>query len=189
MKLFLRDQEAALGDYVAEFREKKLALTDLGRLPSRTLRGCALAAARDLRQCKLEFLFAYDIFPLAILSFLGEWQLEGRSMREGDVIVQQAQVPPRWGVRLVFGVRVLSVYCEKTRAGFSYGTLIGHPETGMNEFSFVVIDAGIVASVHTVAAPALPLPRLLAPVFTNRYIAFCNQQALRRMEEKFRQSN
>jgi hypothetical protein len=46
-------------------------------------------------------------------------------------------------------------------------------------------DGGIAAAVHTVAAPAQPLARLLAPVFTNSYIAYCNRQALRQMETMF----
>jgi hypothetical protein len=33
------------------------------------------------------------------------------------------------------------------------------------------------------------LSRLLAPVFTRRYVAFCNAQALKRMEANYLNSN
>ena len=189
MRVALGDHASGLASYLPEFRSRPLSFHEVRGLPSRTLRGRQLSPPRDLRQCNLAFLFAYEIFPSAILEFFGEWQLEGRGMREGDVIVQQVQVPPGWGVRLIMGVRVLSVYRDERRAGFSYGTLAGHPETGTNEFSFSMDDGGIAAAVHTVAAPALPLARLLAPVFTNRYIAFCNRQALQRMETTFLERN
>jgi hypothetical protein len=185
MRIALGDHASDLASYVPEFKSRSLSFHEVGPLPSRVLTGRRLASPRDLRQCDLAFLFAYDIFPPAILKFFGEWQLERRHMREGDVIVQQAQVPPGWGVRLIFGVRVLRVYRDERRAGFSYGTLGGHPETGTNEFSFSMSDGGIAAAVHTVAAPAQPLARLLAPVFTNSYIAYCNRQALRQMETMF----
>lgn len=189
MRVALRDHSSDLASYVPEFKSRPLSFHDIGRLPSRSLNGRQLAPPRDLQKCNLAFLFAYDIFPPAILRFFGEWQLEGREMREDDVIVQQAQIPPGWGLRLIFGVRVLRMYRDDTRAGFSYGTLAGHPEMGMNEFSFSVSDRGIAAAIHTVAAPALALTRLFAPVFTNRYIAYCNHQALRRMETTFLERN
>lgn len=189
MKIFLRDQDEKLTSYLEESRTINLSYTDTHGLPERTIKSRIPDDTRNLETSDLGFLFRYEVFPPTILKFHGEWQLAGREMRVGDVIVQQAQVPPGWGVRLVFGVRVLSVYREETRAGFSYGTLAGHPETGTNEFSFSVIGGGILAAVKTVAAPALPLTRLLAPIFTHRYIAFCNRQALQRMEEKFLQAN
>ena len=185
MRVALFDHASALASYLPAFKSRPLSFHEAEELPSRMLRGRLLAPPRDLRRCNLAFLFAYDIFPPSILRFFGEWQLLGREIREGDVIVQQAQVPPGWGVRLIFGVRALRVYRDEKRTGLSYGTLAGHPEMGTNEFSFSVGDDGIAAAVHTVAAPALPSARLLAPVFTDRYIAFCNRQALQRMERSF----
>jgi uncharacterized protein (UPF0548 family) len=139
-----------------------------------------------LRRLNLDFLFRYEIFPKRILRFLGEWQLENRGMREGDVIVQQASLPPcRWGLKLVFAVRVLSIARERNKVGFSYGTLAGHPEACVNEFFFEVREDATRAVVRTVARPAHVLARLLAPVFTNPYVRYCNRQAARQMSDRF----
>lgn len=185
MKLFIFDQEMRLSEYLPEFKTRALSFTETNALPQRTIQRRITGGTRDLGLCDLDFLFAYEVFPRPILKFLGDWELEKREMRAGDVIVQQAQVPPGWGVRLIFGVRVLSVYREATRAGFSYGTLPGHPEVGTNEFSFSLIGGTVLTSVRTVAKPVVPLSRVLGPLFINRYIAFCNRAALHRMEQKF----
>ena len=189
MKLFIRDQETRLSEHLPELKSRALALAETEGLPQRTIQRRIMGETRDLASCDLAFLFAYEVFPRSILKFFGEWQLGNRAMRTGDVIVQQAQFPPGCGLRLVFGVRVLSVYREETRAGFSYGTLPGHPEVGTNEFSFSLIGGAILASVRTTAKPVLPLSRFLAPLFINRYITYCNRAALRRMERKFLQFN
>ena len=189
MKLFIFDQEMRLSEHLPEFKAKALSFTETNGLPPRRIQRRISGETRDLASCDLDFLFAYEVFPRPILKFFGEWQLEKREMRAGDVIVQQAQVPPGWGVRLIFGVRVLSVYREATCAGFSYGTLPGHPEVGTNEFSFSLMDGAILASVRTIANPVLPLSAVLGPLLINRYIAFCNRAALRRMEQKFIRAN
>ena len=110
-------------------------------------------------------------------------------MRVGDTIVQQAQIPPACGIHFVFGVRVVSVERAAHHAGFSYGTLRGHPETGINAFSFVHADAGIDAVIRTRAKPGLPLSRFLARVFTNRYVIWCNRRALAQMAARFTEAN
>ena len=189
MELFFSDEAAHLSERLPEFKTRPLAFTHTEGLPHRAIKSCVATDARSLDTYDLDFLFAYEVFPRSILKFFGEWQLENRAMCAGDVIVQQAQVPPAWGVYLVFGVRVLSVHREETQAGFSYGTLAGHPEIGTNEFSFSLVKGNVIAAVRTVAKPVLPLGLVLAPLFINRFIAFCNGQALRRMEQKFRQSN
>ncbi|MGH7231928.1 MAG: DUF1990 family protein [Nitrospiraceae bacterium] len=134
----------------------------------------------DLEERDLDFFFHYDIFPPAILKFFGEWQLHHRAMKVGDVIVQQAHVPPvSIGLKLLFGVRVLSVYRSSEMAGFRYGTLMGHPETGTNEFSFSVDETSLFAAIRTVAMPGLLLSCILAPVFTKAYVAYCNAPSAR----------
>lgn len=184
MILRLFDAEAQLGFYLPQMKNAPLTFSDVSEFPPRSARLAVTHARCDLRGCNLDFLFRYEIFPRSILKFFGEWQLAGRSMRAGDTIVQQAQVPAGCGPHFIFGVRVLSVFREANRAGFKYGTLAGHPEIGTNEFAFCASDAGIVATVSTTAGLASPLARFLAPL-TRQYVNYCNRQALRTMAAKF----
>jgi hypothetical protein len=185
----LRDRSATLESRLEEFRHSPLSYETTTGLPDTLIRTHVPTARRTLRECDFNFLFRYDIFPPAILKFFGEWQLHNRTMQVGDTIVQQAQVPPGWGLYLVFAVRVLAVFRDEKQAGFSYGTLRGHPETGMNAFSISSVPSGIDATVRTIAAPGLKLSRLLAPIFTRRYVAFCNRQASERMSREFLNAN
>lgn len=181
MRIFLRDQAAHLASWLPELRAARLSYQTTGGLPETIFRNRVPTARRDLYACELGFLFRYEIFPPSLLRFFGEWQLEGRDMRAGDTIVQQAHVPPGLGFRLLFGVRMLTVFRDALRAGFSYGTLEGHPETGVNEFSLSVAEGFLTARVRTLAAPGLALSRALGPFFTKPFVAFCNRQALARM--------
>lgn len=192
MRMSFRNQEGRLAAYLPELKSSHLSYEELTGLPEKTIRiRIALTGPPgDLRESDLDFLFHYDVFPPAILKFFGEWQLHEREMKVGDVIAQQAQIPPlRAGLKFIFGVRVLSVYRSARTAGFSYGTLAGHPETGTNEFSFSMEEGALFAAVRTQAAPGLFSTRLLAPVFTRPYVAFCNARALRRMKENFLRFN
>ncbi len=175
--------------HLDKFRGATFSYQNTAGMPEVRLEKPVPTARRDLRECDLDFMFRYDIFPPDILQFLGEWELDGREMRVGDTIVQQAQVPPGRGLYLLFAVRVLAVYRDERRAGFSYGTLLGHPESGVNEFSFRATTAEIAATVRTLAAPGLALSRLLAPVFTRPYVAFCNRRALEHMVTTFLSAN
>ena len=111
-------------------------------------------------------------------------------MQEGDVIVQQAFLPPLLlSIKCVFAVRVLQIFCEPTRVGFSYGTLRGHPEMGRSAFVFVLRDGVIRATIHTYSSPGILLTRLVAPLVTLPYQRYCTHQALQRMREAFLASN
>jgi hypothetical protein len=126
VKMFFRDQEGRLAAYLADLKSLPLSYSEITGLPENTIRS-AVGTACDLEACDLGFLFHYDVFPPPVLKFFGEWQLHERAMRVGDVIVQQVQIPPgRAGLKLLFGVRVLSVYHSPEAAGFRYGTLQGY---------------------------------------------------------------
>lgn len=192
MRMSFRNQERRLAVYLPELKSAQLSYESLTGLPEKTIRSRIPVSGPpcDLEGCDLDFLFHYDVFPPAILKFFGEWQLDDRAMRVGDVIVQQVQIPPVGvGIKLIFGSRVLSIHRSLSSAGFSYGTLAGHPETGSNEFSFSVEEGSLFAAVRTVAAPGLFLSRLLSPVFTKPYVAFCNARALQRMKDNFLRCN
>jgi len=69
------------------------------------------------------------------------------------------------GLYLAFPCRVNEVYEEPNRLGFSYLTLPGHPECGMERFLVELGPDGTVqASVTAISRPANPLVRLTGPV-------------------------
>jgi hypothetical protein len=184
MKISFRSREDSLESYLPEFRRRALSYENTALIPRRTLRYHVSGAPSSLTDCDLDFFFSYDLFPRDVLRFFGQWQAEGRrGMRAGDVIVQQAQVPPGWGPRLIFGARVLSVFRRADAAGFTYGTLEGHPECGTNEFSFVLDGGYLLASVRTAARSALPA--VVPPSLVTSFADHCNRRALKRMVRRF----
>jgi hypothetical protein len=188
VKIFWRDQGARLGDHLDEFRDrpfsKPAAAPEASKYSAPVARGPC-----DLRDCDLGFLFRYHVFPRRLMTFCADWEREERPMRLGDTIALQAQMPPGWGLRLVFGVRVVAVFREQFRAGFRYRTLAGHPESGENEFSFVASAAQVSAVIRTHAGYGSPLGRALGPVFARPYARYSNRRALVRMTQAFAAAN
>lgn len=118
-----------------------------------------------LEASRTAFLFRYEVFPERVLRFRGEWQREGRAMREGDTIVQEAAVPPfPWGARLLFGARVTEVRRKPDAASFSYATLESHAETGVNTFGLSLENGQVIARIGSRAEPGNPLMRLAGPI-------------------------
>jgi hypothetical protein len=188
VKVFLTDQRARLKDLLPEFKALPLSYDVSTVLQEREsmLEIAHDAAVRDLSSHDFKSLFEYDIFPPSIMAFAAEWQSEGRPMREGDVIVQQAFLPPfPLSAKLVFAVRVLTIFREPTKVGFSYGTLAGHPEMGRSEFYFAVRDGTTRAAIHTHSHPGTLLTRSVAPIFTLPYQQYCTNRGLQRMRETF----
>lgn len=192
MNFALADQHDRLAALLPTYRETPLSYTDVTALPEqRTSLSVPMAAPiRDLRACRLDFFFDYDLFPSSILTAVGEWRIEGRAMRAGDVILQQASVPPGpVSVKLIFAVRVLSVALTADEASFSYGTLRGHAEMGVSAFSLTLKDGHVVATIHTRSQPAQLPARIVAPVLVNPYQQYCTNRALAHMLERFARAN
>lgn len=191
MRYCLRNQETNLASYLPEMRSRRLVLAPASSTPRKKL-AMAIPGADgllSLEQCNLDFLFRYDVFPRRILTFFGEWEFENRHMQPGDVIVQQASIPPGWvGFKVIFGVRVLSVYRDAREAGFSYGTLQGHPEVGTNAFCISLRDGLTEARVETAAGLATLAARIFGPIFTRPYVDYCNRQALQTIAARFMNS-
>lgn len=184
MKFFLKNQEPVLHEYLEEFKALPFSFESTEGIKEKLFKTRVCSGVQDLRVFDFSFLFHYFIFPPHILNFYGEWQCDNREMQVGDTIVLQAKIPPiKACIKLVFGVRVLSITFEKEKVGFSYGTLVGHPEVGVNEFFFSLEKGDIFASVHTTAGPGLLLSKVMAPVFTKPYVNYCNSQALLRMKK------
>jgi hypothetical protein len=192
VKIFIRDQEHRLADFVPEYRQLSLSYSATIGFREQVARAPVHLGAPvlELDRCNFDFLFDYAVFPAHILVFAAEWDKAGRRMQPGDVIVQQAFLPP-WPVSLkcIFGVRVLETFTSSTRAGFRYGTLMGHAEQGESAFYFKRSDGKFEAVVHTHSRPGLLASRLAAPVFTHRYQQYCAGQALLRMQWGFYAAN
>ena len=83
------------------------------------------------------------------------------------------------GGYLVIPCRVSEVYQEPNRLGFSYVTLPGHPECGIEQFVVELAEDGAVqATIRAVSRPGTALVALGAPVnrwvqrwMTDRYLA------------------
>lgn len=192
MRLALRDQGGALAAHIPAWRDAPLSYGDATRLPRRvTARPIPLAQPpRDLRSYALDFLFDYQVFPPQIMRFAAEWQIEHRTMRAGDVIVQQAALPPATlSVKLIFAVRILDVFQTPKRVGFQYGTLHGHAESGTSTFTLVARDGKLHAVIETFSQPGHWSSRIAAPFFTFLYQQYCTNRALQTMAAHFMQAN
>ena len=191
MKLFLRDQSPHLDRFFPVF--KPLAMSYDAHTVLREKVTSVVVPARpmaDLSACNLKFLFEYQVFPPDILKFATEWNKEGRAMQKGDIIIQQASVPPLpLSLKAVFAVRVVDIFRSATKVGFSYGTLKGHAEMGISEFYFSIQDGVLRANIHTYSAPGTILTRMLAPFFTLPYQQYCTDRALKNMCQAFLAAN
>jgi uncharacterized protein (UPF0548 family) len=101
---------------------------------------------------------------------------DGRADAEGTTVLLGVGVGRlrRWA-----GCRVTEVVRGGTTAGFSYATLPGHPETGVERFTVALGPDGVVtARVQAWSRPAWRLARLAGPlgplaqrVVARRYLA------------------
>ena len=82
------------------------------------------------------------------------------------------------GVTLVFACRISEVFDDDRNFGFTYNTLPGHPEQGIETFRLELINDVVQLHIIGESRPALFLNKLSGPVghrlqkqFTQRYIA------------------
>jgi hypothetical protein len=145
---------------------------------------------KELQELNTDFFFEYKIFPTRILTFLTQWNFQNREMRVGDTIVQQAFIPPfgRVSQKIIFGVRINEIIKEPNRIGFSYETLKGHVEKGVSIFTIERTDNKIVFKVHTFSSPGNFLTRLLGPILSVPYQAYCTRQGLLNVKRQLEKS-
>ena len=187
MKLFLLDQHKRLERFLPVFKPLAMSYDShtvlREKVTSVVVPGIAVT---DLTACDLNFLFDYVVFPPDIMKYATEWKQQSRAMQKGDIIIQQASVPPLpMSLKMVFAVRVVDMFRSPTKVGFSYGTLKGHAEMGISEFYFSIQDGVLRASIHTYSAPGALLTRMVAPLITLPYQQYCTNRALKRMSESF----
>ena len=143
--------------------------------------------SKKLEDIDLISLFEYMIFPAHIMSYLTQWNHEGRSMRIGDTILQQVYIPPypQFSQKIIFGVRIKEIINEPARKGFCYETLQGHVEKGISIFTIEQLDNGkTIFSIKTFSKPATLLTKILAPVLSLPYQTYCTRQALENVKKQ-----
>ena len=141
---------------------------------------------RTLEQLNLDFFFDYKIFPSNIMTFMTQWGQEKRKMKIGDTILQQVFIPPTriFSQKIVFGVRVKNIIDEAERKGFSYETITGHVEKGESTFTIENGLDGLIFKIKTYSEPGNLLTRLVGPVFTVPYQAYCTRTALENVKRQ-----
>ncbi len=183
MKIFRKDQKSKFGEYLIELMGKPTMKYSHQSLKEK-ITTIDLNTDKKLKELNLNFLFDYNIFPSNIMSFQTQWNIEQRNMRVGDTILQQVFVPPlkTFSQKIIFGVRVNSVIDEAERKGFSYETIEGHVEKGQSIFTVEHTSRGLIFKIHTFSVPGNFLTRLVGPIFSLPYQAFCTRMALRNVK-------
>lgn len=87
---------------------------------------------------------------------------DGRADELGTTVLLGVGAGP---ARAWFGCRVVEVLDERGRAGYSYATLAGHPERGVERLTVTLADDGtVMGRVQAWSAPAWTLARLAGPL-------------------------
>lgn len=148
-----------------------------------------IQTTKSLEELDFSFFFNYNIFPPDILIAQTQWAIEKRHMKVGDTIAQQVFLPPFkwWSQKVIFGVRISELINERNIKCFSYETIEGHVEKGSSSFSVTADPEVIKFSIHTYSTPGNLLTKILGPVFTLPYQAYCTRQALRYVKKQLEQ--
>jgi uncharacterized protein (UPF0548 family) len=180
MRIYLTDQTNRLNEHLEVLRQIPLMPYEKNKLVEKNS-SIPVNTDKEFSELDTEPLFDYRIFPLDIMTALTEWESKKRKIQVGDTIVQQVFIPPflKLSQKIVFGVRIKEVFSEQTRVGFSYETLQGHVEKGISTFTIEkTAEGNTIFRIHTFSAPGTYLSRIVAPVFSIPYQAFCTRQAL-----------
>lgn len=116
-------------------------------------------------------IFAYRTFPPSSV----EGVLRRTPIREGDTVGAVYRLLP--GVRLHFAARVVECFDGATgpvwRAGFTYRTLVGHPELGEETFSVekVLATGAVTARIRAWSRPGTWLARRFRGLARRRQVA------------------
>lgn len=113
------------------------------------------------------------------------WQIHARSglslqvsderVRQGSVLIATLPLGP---FKINTRCRVVYVITEDRRAGFAYGTLVGHPERGEERFQVELTDDDrVIFGLRAFSRNAWLLARLGAPI-SNRVQAMVNRRYL-----------
>ncbi|MBL7706069.1 MAG: DUF1990 family protein [Taibaiella sp.] len=187
MKIYLKNQARQFDKHLEVLRNKKVQHYDKKKLLEKTT-SINIYTNKSLQELDFSFFFNYHIFPANILVAKTLWAAEKRNMKVGDTIVQQIFLPLKsFNLKVIFGVRISEVINENNLKQFSYETLEGHVEQGISSFSITADDGIIKFSIHTYSQPGNWLTRLLGPIVTLPYQAYCTRQALVHVKKQLEQ--
>lgn len=185
MKIYFKDQNHAFLKHLSMFKTKAVIQYNTADLIEKTSI-ISVEGYSELEEIDFDFLFNYQIFPSNILTFCTEWTAEGRKMKPGDTIVQQALIPPFKGFsqKIIFAVRIKEIIEEANRKGFSYETLEGHVEKGISTFTIEQSDNKIQFKIKTFSKPGNILTKLFSSVFSIPYQTYCTNAALKNVKRQ-----
>ncbi len=182
--MLIRFRNQQLGNYLEVFQERQVIPYDKRQLKEQLSRIELFNDPIHFSQLDFDALMHYQVFPTNIMRSITQWEHENRSMKIGDVIVQQIHFPPMNNapLKMIMAVRISEIIDEPKRKGFSYETLEGHVEKGSSTFTLEQTTAGIHFQISTFSTPGNRLLRLFAPVFTVPYQGLCTRAALRNVK-------
>jgi uncharacterized protein (UPF0548 family) len=188
MKLYLTDQVERFQRLLTDLIGRPTMTFDKGKLTEK-VSTINISTDKSLKQINLDFLFDYKIFPSDIMKFQTQWEQGKRKMKIGDTILQQATIPPTkfLSQKIIFGVRVNNIIDEDERKGFSYVTIEGHVEKGESTFTVEQSGQGLIFRIKTFSEPGNLLTKLVGPIFTVPYQAYCTRRALENVKKQILQ--
>ncbi len=185
MKLFLTDQKKNFQRHLNNLKSAGVMKYDKAELTEKVTT-IPLTLSSDIQNLNLDFFFDYKIFPDNIMTSLTQWQDEGRQMKIADTILQQVFLPPTklFSQKIIFGVRICKIIDDDDRRGFSYETLNGHVEKGISTFTIEKHAGKFQFVIHTFSEPGSILTKVLGPIFSIPYQAFCTNAALENVKRQ-----
>ena len=190
MHLYISDQSETLETHLHHFQFAPVIKYDISRLKEKK-NHVSVPCNKELKHLSFRFLFDYKIFPENILSAYTQWRHEGRTMQNGDTIVQQIYFPPTKTIsqKIIAAVRIKEVLIEENVMGFSYETVQGHIEKGISSFLIEKTSGRLNFTIHTHSSSNNLILDLLSPVFSSPYQDYCTKKALHHMMKVFEKEN
>jgi hypothetical protein len=185
MKIYLRNQNDKLDAHLKDLIPSKVSYFNKGKLKEK-ISTIEIVGKRSFDDIDISFLYSYQIFPGSVMSFKTQWELENRKLAIGDTIAQQVFIPPvnSCSLKIIFGVRIKNVIYEPDKKGFSYQTLEGHVEKGESIFTIERNGNEILFKITTYSKPGQFISKLVAPVFSIPYQAYCTRKALENVKRQ-----
>lgn len=180
MQLYLTDQIKNFPKHLEVLKKQPVMEFDKCKLKEKSSI-ISIHTVKQFQDLDTGFLFDYQIFPGKIMICLAQCTFEKRTMKVGDIIVQQVFIPPfkPFSQKLVFGVWINKIIHEPTRIGIIYVILNGHVEKGISIFTIEQnADQNTIFKIHTYSSPGSILLKRLSPIFSNPYQDYCTRQAL-----------